>query len=318
MTLVQLRHFLALADSGSFRRAAARVFLTQPALSRSIQSLEDEWGAPLFDRLGRRIELTPFGRAALPRARRLLEDAEELQAGAQGRQAGTLRVGMGSGAGAMLMTPLLMHAAQSEGGFQVEIARGRTDLLVQALRDHTLDALVVDARSLKPEPDLQASFLHEMSAAFMVRPGHPLLRTRGRRGRPAKDSSADLRSASMACKATMRGAQPLRFDDLAPYPLASTPLSDEVARLLVQRYGPQANPLQCVALRCEELTSLAEVALHSDAVLLAIRGAGAGLVELVLDPPLEATARFGLVTLAGRTEHPGVAVVRELMDRQMV
>ncbi|MFZ9430049.1 MAG: LysR family transcriptional regulator [Burkholderiaceae bacterium] len=72
MTLVQLRHFVALAEAGSFSKAAGRVFLTQPALSRSIQSLEDEWGAPLFDRVGRRIELTTYGREAQPRARRLL------------------------------------------------------------------------------------------------------------------------------------------------------------------------------------------------------------------------------------------------------
>ena len=110
MTLVQLRHLIALADTGSFSSAAERVFLTQPALSRSIQSLEDELGATLFDRIGRRAELTPMGRDILERARLLVLDAQDLQdrarATALGRM-GKLRVGMGSGPAALLMTPLL-------------------------------------------------------------------------------------------------------------------------------------------------------------------------------------------------------------------
>lgn len=297
MTLVQLRHFVALADAGSFSKAAGRVFLTQPALSRSIASLEDEWGAPLFDRVGRRIELTPYGREALPRARRLLEDADLLgHTGPRMRKAaaGALRVGMGSGAGAMLMTPLLLEMAQHHQPMRVEVARGRTELLVQALREQQLDALVVDARSLRPEPDLRAEFMHEMAGAFMVRRGHPLLRRKEKR----------------------RGGLP--FSALQDYPIASTPLSDEVARILVERYGPEANPAACVSLRCEEITSLVDTALKTDAVVLAIRGAAPQLQELVLRPPLAATARFGLVTLARRTEHPGVAIVRALMDRHLV
>ena len=54
MTLVQLRHLISLAQSGSFTRSAEALFLTQPALSRSIRALEEELGQPLFDRLGRR------------------------------------------------------------------------------------------------------------------------------------------------------------------------------------------------------------------------------------------------------------------------
>lgn len=288
MTLVQLRHLVSLAESGSFSKAAQAQFLTQPALSRSIRALEDELGTALFDRIGRRIELTPFGRETLARAQRLLADADELQGSSRRHragEAGVLRLGMGSGPGAMLMTPLLLQTAQQRPQLRLEIARGGTELLVQALRERTLDALVVDARSLRPAADLRAEFLHEMRGAFMVRRGHPLARRRTAPG----------------------------FDDLLRFPIASTPLSDEVARLLIERYGPRAHPGECVTLRCEELPSLVEVARHSDAVLLAIRAAAPELVELTLRPALDATARFGLVTLARRTEAPGLAAVRQLM-----
>ena len=80
MTLVQLRHFISLAQTGSFSKSAEAMHLTQPALSRSIRAIEDELGLPLFDRIGRRSELTPFGRQVLQRAQRLVDDAAELHA----------------------------------------------------------------------------------------------------------------------------------------------------------------------------------------------------------------------------------------------
>jgi DNA-binding transcriptional LysR family regulator len=292
MTLVQLKHLVALADSGSFSKAAQALFLTQPALSRSIRALEDELHAPLFDRIGRRIELTPFGSETLKRARELLSGAEELQASGpavrEGRT-GLLRIGLGSGPGAMLMTPLLMQIARERPQLHLEISRSSTELLLQALRSRTLDALVVDVRSMRPAADLRTDALREMRGAFMVRRGHPLARLR-------------------------RG---VGFDALARYPIASTPLSDEVARMLIERYGAQAHPEQCVTLRCEELPSLVEVAQHSDAVLLAIRAAAPELVELKMRPALNATARFGLVTVARRTESPALSIVRELMQQRL-
>lgn len=292
MTLVQLRHLIALAETGSFSRAAQAQFLTQPALSRSIRALEDELGMALFDRIGRRIELTAFGRATLERARLLVSDADELQgSGKRSREGerGVLRIGMGSGPGAMLMTPLLMTVALDHPQVHVEIARGGTELLVQSLRERLLDALVVDARSLKPAPDLRIELQMEMRGAFMVRRDHPLTRLRGGVG----------------------------FEALMNYPIASTPLSDEVARVLVARYGPPAHPEQCVTLRCQEVASLVEVAEHSDAVLLAIRAAAPTLVELPMRPALDSTARLGLVTLARRSEAPLLRLVRELMGERL-
>ena len=293
MTLVQLRHLISLARTGSFSKSAAALFLTQPALSRSIRALETELGQPLLDRIGRHSELTPFGRDAVERARELVLAADDLRE--SGRLAGdgdegVLRIGMGSGPGAMLMTPLLLKMAQERPRMRVEIARAGTDLLVQALRDRALDALVVDARSLRPAPDLNAQFLHDMRGSFMVRRGHPLSR---RRGGPS-------------------------FDEVLRYPVASTPLSDEVTRVLVERYGPRAHPSHFVTLQCEEIPSLVEVARRSDTVLLAIRAAAPDLVELKMQPPLAATARFGLVTLRRRTMPPGLAAVRALMAQLLI
>lgn len=288
MTLVQLRHLLALARCKSFSQAAEQCFLTQPALSRSIRALEDELGNQLFDRVGRRLELTAFGGEILTRARALIDEAQDLKdSGRQMRagQAGRIRVGMGSGPGAMLMDPLLLQMATKYPRVKTEISRGGTDLLLQALRQRNLDALVVDVRSVTPSPDLQISLLREMRGAFLCRPGHPLARRRK-----------------------------VKFEELRAYPMASTPLSDEVARILTERYGPSAHPTECMTLRCEELHSLIEVTRRTDAVLLAIRASAPDLVEIQIDPAFAGGARFGLVSLKGRSAVPVLKVVHELIE----
>jgi DNA-binding transcriptional LysR family regulator len=287
MTLVQLRHLIELARTGSFSKAAQAAFLTQPALSRSIRALEDELGAPLFDRIGRKSELTPFGREVLARAQQMVFDADELTE--RGRamqigQAGTLRIGLGAGPAALLTTPLLLHMAEHHPRLQLDITRG-TEALLQALRARTVDALVADVRSVAPAPDLHVEPLAELRGGFLVRRRHPLLRRR----------------------------RAVAFDAVRAYPIASTPLSDEVARILVERYGPAALPAQCVTLRCDDVISMAEVARRSDTVLLAVCAAAPDLAELALDPPLDASARYGLVTLAGRSAAPALPLLRTVV-----
>ena len=285
MTLVQLRHFLALAGLGSFSKAALKLHLTQPALSRSIQSLEEELGQPLFDRVGRKSELTPFGRHILDQARELVEGANNLkQSGQQlsAGQTGTVTLGLGSGPGALLMTPLLTYMASEYPKAHLHIARGSTAVLVQALRDRVLDALVLDIRSLTPANDLLVESLCEMPGAFMCRKGHPLAKSR---------------------QVTLSMVQ--------AYSVASTPLSDEVARILVDRYGPDAHPDVMVNLRCEEVSSLLDVARASDAVVVAVRALAPDLLALKMDPPLAASAKFGWVSLRSRSASPLCGLLRQ-------
>jgi DNA-binding transcriptional LysR family regulator len=286
MTLVQLRHFVVLAEQGAFVQASKALYLTQPALTRSIQALEDELGGRLFDRLGRRIALTPFGHEVLQRARRLVADADALKQTGKGLHAGligSLRVGLSSGPGALLSSPLMLHMAEHHPRLQLQISRGNTGVLIDALREQVLDAAVVDVRSVRPSADLQIALTFELAAGFLVRPDHPL---------------------------AQRG-EPVSIDDVLAYPVASTPLSDEVARLLIGRYGPRANPDDMVTLRSDETLNIVEVARRSHAIVLTAEAAAEGLVRLDLAPPLDATARFGLVTLAQRQEAPALRILRE-------
>ena len=79
MDISALQAFIAVAESGSFSRAGERIFLTQPAISKRIAALEQDIGARLFDRVGRKIHLTQAGEALLLRTRAVLSELEDIK-----------------------------------------------------------------------------------------------------------------------------------------------------------------------------------------------------------------------------------------------
>lgn len=288
MTLVQLKHFVALARTGSFVKASSALYITQPALSRSIKALEDDLGLLLFDRIGKRIELTSFGVATLERCLLLMEDVEQLENSGQKLNAadkGRIRLGLGSGPGILLTAPILSHVANNFPKFHVEISRGNTDALVRLLRERTVDALVIDILSLKPSPDLKIDQQVALDGAFMCRQHHPLA-----------------------------GMPDVRLEELLRYPIASTPLSDETARILVERYGNNAHPQEMVKLSSDEISYLIQVAEGSDAIVLAIKAACPSLQAISMEPPLKTKAQFGLVTVARRSESLFLSEIRKVMN----
>lgn len=125
MNLQQLDHFLAVVETQSFSRAADKLHLTQPALSRSIQALEEELGGPLLER-GKNKTLTALGELALARARRVRVELAELRRSAKilaNVEAGTLRLGLGPAPTAMLSVHLLQHMMQRYPRHQGSVKR---------------------------------------------------------------------------------------------------------------------------------------------------------------------------------------------------
>ncbi|TCJ31039.1 LysR family transcriptional regulator [Nocardioides jejuensis] len=106
----KLRCFLVVAEELHFSRAAARVFLTQQALSRQIRELEEELGVALFERTTRRVALTPAGEAFREATAQLLtglDDAVEAARRTDRAMSGRLRIGFCPGAALELTTPIL-------------------------------------------------------------------------------------------------------------------------------------------------------------------------------------------------------------------
>jgi DNA-binding transcriptional LysR family regulator len=95
MNLRQLQYLLAIADEGSFTRAAERLLVAQPSLSQQIKSLEQELGGPLLERLPTGVRLTAAGKAFLPEARAAVTHAERARRNARsalGLEAGELEI----------------------------------------------------------------------------------------------------------------------------------------------------------------------------------------------------------------------------------
>jgi DNA-binding transcriptional LysR family regulator len=161
-------------------------------------------------------------------------------------------------------------------------------MLIESLRARKLDALIINARSMKPSQDLKMEIIYETPGAFMVRKSHPLLKL-----------------------------QTIKMDDIRKYPIASTALSEETEKTIIDRYGKDANLDNLVNIKCSEISSLVEVAKHSNTVLLAIRNSALDLEEIILTPPLNATARFGFVTIENRTESPLLSHIRSFIEKDL-
>ena len=149
MEMHQLRYFVALADTGNFTRAAKRCFVSQPSLSQQIHKLEEELGQPLFDRLGRRAELTPAGRAFVARARRILFDVEDAARAVREQSGGgRVRIGLVPSVAPYLLPELLPRLAEQVPEAELEVSEDFRTYLVEQIVRGNLDAAVL---SLPPD-----------------------------------------------------------------------------------------------------------------------------------------------------------------------
>jgi len=151
--LRQLSHFVAVAEDGSFTKAARRLSYVQSALSVSVQALERELSVRLFDRTTHRVNLTGAGQSLLPAARRALAAAEEIRdtaAALRGVLRGTLRVGIMQSFAFADVPELLgtFHRQHPDVEIEVRPATGGSAALVEELRQGGLDIAFIALHDL--------------------------------------------------------------------------------------------------------------------------------------------------------------------------
>src|SRR5262245_30782955 len=143
LEFAELRAFVVLAGELHFRKASERLFLSQPALSKKIQGLEEKLKGALFVRSRRRVALTDAGRSFLPKAAKLLQDAEdalrEAQAAMEGR-GGTLRIGFGIASVSDILPRTILRFRKLHPDVELHVREMPSPSQVSSLMESRLDA----------------------------------------------------------------------------------------------------------------------------------------------------------------------------------
>ena len=170
-----MRYFIAVADEGSFSRAAAKVRVAQPSLSQQIRKLEAEVGQPLFDRLPRSVVLTEAGRCFIDYARQILAsigDARRCVDELKGEVAGALAVGAISTIAPYVLPELVVTFQKHYPQVTLEIVEDVTAGITRRIEAGELDVAL--ASTCQQSPTLRREALASEPLLALVPEGHPL------------------------------------------------------------------------------------------------------------------------------------------------
>jgi DNA-binding transcriptional LysR family regulator len=175
--LRQMRHVLALAEHGSFARAAVALRLSQPALSRSIQGLEQQVGTELFLRTTAGVVPTDIGRLLIQRARQVVQLAEDLAQEVlsnRSLQSGHVTVGGGPFPVESTLSNALARFVSAYPQVNVRLQVRDWDELLRRLRARELDFFIAEISTLQQEHDLDIEPMSVHPLFFVARTDHPL------------------------------------------------------------------------------------------------------------------------------------------------
>ena len=286
ISLIRLKHILAVARSGSFSIAAEEVCISQPALSRSIQAFEEEYGLRLFDRGKGGVTLTPAGKLAVEHARGLLAAAGDLDRdmrrfGHGG--AGRTGIGMGPLMASLLLPRLGVATLQRSPHVRFVTRIGSPGQMLEALLEGTIELIVGNSWQLSLVPGVTEERLGVLPLAIVVRREHPLA-----------------------------GRGKLAMQDLGGYPAAQA-----------FDHATSSQPGGSGAFVCENFAILRDVVLETDCTWL-VSPALVGreleegrLVRLDVSDLPTAETQTNLIYLRGRTRSPASEWLAETL-RTMV
>ncbi|MCY1402047.1 pca operon transcription factor PcaQ [compost metagenome] len=294
MDLRQLRYFIALTEYRSFVRAADAMGITQPAFSRSIQGLEQEFGCVLVDRGHKELRPTPEGQVVLQHALRLVQGAALLSSEVTQMtklDAGELRFGCGPASAVKLVPAAVTQFIQAHPRVRTCFEVDNWEKLSRALVREEIEFFVADVRHFEADPNFQTQPLRPRRGLFFCRPGHPLL---------TKES--------------------LSTNDMFDYPLASTLIPPGVRKLLANLSGKTDFAPN---IETEHLPALLEIVLHTDAIGISTEEAFGGniasgrLAQLHwrnLPPNVESmSARCGIISRTGYRLTPAARAMIETL-----
>lgn len=292
LTLRQLHQIQALARHGNFRRAAEALHISQPALSRGLQVVEQSLGRALFNRLPGGIEPTDLGRLVLEKGDIILREANVLDkeiAALLGLQTGVLRVATGPYPGDRLVPTTLARLSAKHPEIFCNLREVVWLEGIELLLRGETDIVFADYNGIEQDPRFDIEPLLNDRFFYICRPGHPLA---GRKMRTLADIAQYPLAANRA---------PPRFGEFFGEGPAGR-YSDDGAMFFPRIEAPTLAGTR-LFLKESNAISLAPLS-------VVYRELDRGELVIVKTPPLPVFMRSGLVTLRGRTQSPITDVFR--------
>ena len=297
----QLRHFMAVVEAKGFRAASRVVHLSPPALTRSIQMLEEHYGMPLLIRNPRAVTPTALGQQLMIHARRVVNDFDDIphhlsDLAACGK--GRLRVGLSPVVQDSCMPAIMQRLMRDYADIEISLHVAASGALVGLLEQHHVDLIVCADGALKPLGNLSRTKLAACRACWWGRAEHPLALTPA----PTIDAYADY---------------PLIHQQL---PVDFLVWKHDVAGQVRKHTGKTMSV--DAALQCDSYSLMVKTVLESDALMLMpVRNAIVEtrhhqLVPIPLPVPIP---DFGLTAahLTSKTASPVVTLFVSLMQAQL-
>lgn len=229
MDTQNLKAFIAVAEKQSFSKAAETLFLTQPAVSKRISTLETELDTLLFDRIGRQPQLTEAGRALLPRAKAILlqlDDATRALTNLTGEISGKLSIGTSHHIGLHRLAPVLREFTSRHSQVQLDIRFLDSEEGCQLVENGALELAIVTLPSA-PSPKLCTETVWDDPLSIVMAPDHPLAKLKA----------------------------PLTVNDLAKHP-AILPAVGTFTRDIIEKAGQQMGAKLQVTLETNYLETI--------------------------------------------------------------
>ena len=286
MEIRDLMHLLSLDQHRHFGRAAEAVGLSQPALSKSLRRLEQDFGAKLFDRSRAGVAPTAVGQEVIRQARRLVSDAEQMKRTVdqmRGIEIGSMSVGLGPAMSESFVTAAIARIADQHPRARMSIRVDHWQQLSDWLLSGELDLFIADITAASKDSRLRCTPLPTEQFVWFCRRAHPL---------------AGKRSVSRK--------------DMVEYPLATPKMPDWARRWFAEENGnePRESRSGSVAtIECENYSMLKRIVLSSNCISAALPstieselGAKTLCVLRLKAPKLKTTA--GIVQIRDRTPSP--------------
>jgi DNA-binding transcriptional LysR family regulator len=298
LDLRQLRQILALDRYRNFARAADAVGISQPALSRSVQALEDEVGVRLFDRDRAGVVPTAVGARLIALARPLVAQARAAEVELRqmvGLAGGLLRIGAGPYAAEISVGTAIGQLARQHPGIRVELVTQDWPNLLQALLNDEIDVVIAEIQHAHDDERIEVESLPPHEGRFFCRAGHPLA---GRTELTLQEVLAHTMVFGVLPKRVAEAMSPSSAADDSDLPVGAATTHLRVESLLVAR----------------------RIVLESDVIGIAVPSQIAReltdgrFAVLPLALPWMKT-NYGIMRLAGRTPSPAcVAFLNLLRD----